>query len=953
MTVSESAVSPVSRYLLFLCSGLLLLISLTSNAQLANRPPVPEWLSGPDLQHRFETSSPLLMAVLLVASPDVPVTVLINDQALPALPASTKATSLDVTRLLRRGPNSIALRSAGKVALLLELNGDLAQKTWLATSSSWRPARSHGLTDAIPDANPFDLKTTPDAYNSWKLAGRESQHQATDPTTLQVPPGYRIDLVHSASTDQDSWVAMAFDPAGRLTLGLEKKGLLRLSFSNPDRPEVASASRIDESLEECRGLLYADGWLFANANRSKALYRLRDADDDGRFEQKQELLRTGGSTGHGRNHLKLGPDGRLWIAYGNNVLLPDSVAPSSPLKHYANDQLLPNPWDGSMFDGDVQLPAGHILSLNLDGSDVQLFAGGLRNPLDLAFNRQGQLFTFDADMERDLGTPWYMPTRVLHVVAGADFGWRRGTGRWPAYFADTLPSTLDVGLSSPTAVFFGYGAHFPAADQEVLFICDWSYGRIIAVRLKPRGTSYTATQDNFVTGRPLNVTDGVIGPDGALWFITGGRGTQSGLYRVTYQGKEKVTAQPLTQHPTNPTATTPDLPTQLAHADPFIRHAARMTAESLPLEKLRSLSLLPATALALARVGTDEDRYRVLDHLSANTIADPLTTLRIIEIAIARSATAPSPELKARLRSRLDPLFPSHHSPQLNHQLAKHLIYLRSTSVLPKIIALLEKATTSEDLLFYPFVLRYLKDDPAWSEQGYRTVFTALTRAEQLNGASTYFKAIADTRAELTTHLPPALATRLASVISPPQPAALTPHALPGHSFKNWTLADLDPLLPQVAQGRSFESAKKALVSTQCVFCHRVAADNVLPAGVFGPDLSQVSARFGRRDLLDHILNPSKAIDEKFRFLTITRVDGSLVTGALESEDDERITLRPNPLAKDTIEIGKSMIQTREESPRSPMPASLLNGLKPNEILDLLAWFEAQGNPKHPAFKTP
>lgn len=908
------------------------------------------------------------MGILLVASPDSPVTVLINGDTLTTLPSDANATSLDITRHLTEGTNTLTLQSTGKVAALLELNGDLAQKSWVATSAGWTGANVKGPTDAIADADPFDLKKTPDAYNSWKLAGRDSQHQATDPATIQVPPGYQIQLVHSATPDQDSWVSMAFDTSGRLTLGMEKKGLLRLTFSQPDQPEVASVQVIDQSLEECRGLLYADGWLFANANRSKTLFRLRDANDDGVFEEKQELLTTGGGFGHGRNHIKLGPDGRLWIAHGNNVLLPENLSPRSPLKHYANDQLIPNPWDGTMFDGDVQLPAGHVLSMNLDGSDVQVFAGGLRNPLDIAFNRDGHLFTFDADMERDLGTPWYMPTRVLHVVPGADFGWRRGTGRWPAYYADTLPSAIDIGLSSPTAVFFGYGAKFPAPDQEALFICDWSYGRIIAVRLKPNGASYTATQSNFITGRPLNVTDGAIGPDGALWFITGGRSTQSGLYRVTFAGDARFDSPEIPTHfphrdlaphlparelhahlQASPSAS--EIHTGLAHSDPFIRHAARLALESLAITDRPSEISNLSTALALARVGTDDDRTRVIEHLLSASLSDPLATLRVIEIAIARSAHPPAPEILQKLRSLLDPLFPSADSQALNFQLAKHLVYLRSPTVLPKIIALLEQASSSEDLLFYPFVLRYLKDDPSWTEPQYRAVFAALTQAEQLNGASTYFKAIADTRAELATSVPPALATRLASVIAPPQPAALTPHALPGHTFKNWTLDDLDPLLAQVDHGRSFEEAKKALVSTQCVFCHRVAADNSLPAGVFGPDLTQVSARFGRRDLLDHILNPSKVIDEKFRYLTITKTDGSLITGALDSEDDERLTLKPNPLATETVEIGKSMIKHRKESPQSPMPTGLLNGLKPPQILDMLAWFEAQGNPRHPAFQ--
>ena len=949
--------------------GLLLTCASLCSAQLANRPPVPDWLQGEVLRRDFQVPEHLLMAILLVAG-EAEVTVKINQHPVATLPASTTAVSLDVTRHLRAGANAIELSSTGKTAALLEINGDLAKKTWLGTDPHWGADRVLGPTNAVPDADPFDLKKTHDAYNSWKLAARGAQSQATDPASLQVPLGYQIQLIHSATTDQDSWISLAFDPLGRIVLGREKKGLLRLNLSQIEPPEITHTQVIDDSLEECRGLLFAHGWLYAHANRSKTLYRLRDPNDDGVFETKEVLLTTGGSYGHGRNHLKLGPDGRIWMVQGNNVHLPDRIAPDSPLRHYANDQLLPNPWDHSMFDGDVELPAGHILSMNPDGSDVRLIAGGLRNPLDMAFNRQGDLFTFDADMERDIGAPWYMPTRVLHVVPGADFGWRRGTGRWPAYYADTLPSVIDIGLSSPTAVFFGYGARFPAKDQEALFVCDWSYGRIIAVRLRPSGSSYTASQENFVTGRPLNVTDGTIGPDGALWFITGGRGTQSGLYRVVHaqaadlQPVERLddSADPedkphhaarqqrlqLTQTP-NPA----QVQAGLASEDAFVRHAARIAIESSLPQSVGPASVLPAALLARARVGSDEERDEVIEILLREPFSEPLVRLRILEIAIARRAAPLAEEVRSRLRTLLDPLYPSANDSALNHQLCKHLIYLRSTSVLAKTTELLASATRSEDLLYYPFLLRYLRDDPGWTESHYRIVFTALNQAEKKNGASTYFKAIADTRAELAAALPPVLASRLAAFIAPAQPPALTPHALPSHTFKNWTLADLEPQLPKVASGRSYEGAKKALISAQCVFCHRVGAGNELPAGLFGPDLTQVSARFGRRDLLDHILNPSKVIDEKFRFLTLTQHNGNETTGTLESEDDERLVLKPNPLAAETVEIGKSTIIKRADSPHSPMPAGLLNGLKSDQILDLLAWFEALGNPEHPAFALP
>jgi putative heme-binding domain-containing protein len=115
--------------------------------------------------------------------------------------------------------------------------------------------------------------------------------------------------------------------------------------------------------------------------------------------------------------------------------------------------------------------------------------------------------------------------------------------------------------------------------------------------------------------------------------------------------------------------------------------------------------------------------------------------------------------------------------------------------------------------------------------------------------------------------------------------------------------------------------------------------------------LVQVSARFGRRDLLDHILDPSKFVDEKFRFAVIATSDGRSVSGSIESEDDERIVVKPNPLAPEVVEIGKSQVTSREVSQISPMPTGLLATLKEDQILDLLAFLEAGGNSEAPNFR--
>ena len=65
---------------------------------------------------------------------------------------------------------------------------------------------------------------------------------------------------------------------------------------------------------------------------------------------------------------------------------------------------------------------GFITRMDLEGKDSHLFATGLRNPLNFAFNGDGEIFTYDSDHEPERGVPWYTPTRVLWVPSAANFG---------------------------------------------------------------------------------------------------------------------------------------------------------------------------------------------------------------------------------------------------------------------------------------------------------------------------------------------------------------------------------------------------------------------------------------------------------------------------------------------------------------------------------------------------
>ena len=300
--------------------------------------------------------------------------------------------------------------------------------------------------------------------------------------------------------------------------------------------------------------------------------------------------------------------------------------------------------------------------------------GGFRNAYDMAFNADGELFTFDADMEWDWGWPWYRPIRINHCTSAAEFGWRNGAGKWPEYYPDSLGAVVNVGLGSPTGVVFGAGAKFPAKYQKALFMCDWTYGRLFAAHLTPKGSSYTAEFENFLAPKslkgdgpktPLNLTDLVIGDDGAIYFTTGGRNTQSGLYRVSRTPAPNRRRRPTcTTRPgrrnaqlrhaleafhgkQDPKALDAAWP-QLNSEDRALRYAARIAVESQPVAEWKAQALAekqPEAALtallALARCGPKEvqpDLLAALGRLPLGALTEDqqLEKLRVLELTFIR-----------------------------------------------------------------------------------------------------------------------------------------------------------------------------------------------------------------------------------------------------------------------------------------------------------------------------
>jgi hypothetical protein len=421
-----------------------------------------------------------------------------------------------------------------------------------------------------------------------------------------------IDLVYSVPKDQyGTWVNLTSDPQGRLIVSDESGYLYRLTVPKKGETGELKIERIPVELGQAQGLLCAFGDLYVVVNGKdepyqNGFYRVRDTDQDDHYDSVEFMRRLDGHRDHGPHAILLAPDGKsLYVICGNNTKLTEINRSRVP-RIWDEDQLLPRIYGAGFMRG-TPPPAGCIYRVDPDGKDWELVSSGFRNEFDAAFNSDGELFTYDADMEWDVGTPWYRPTRVCHVVSGSDWGWRNGSAKWPEYYSDTLPPVVNIGPGSPTGVTFGYGAKFPAAYQNALFLCDWTFGKMFALHLKPSGATYTGELEDFITATPLPLTDVIINPhDGAMYFTIGGRGVQSGLYRVIYAGDESTApaiAEPqITEeqgirrslgslHVGDHADAVNKAWPYLNHSDRFIRYAARTALEHRPVDTWQQRAL--------------------------------------------------------------------------------------------------------------------------------------------------------------------------------------------------------------------------------------------------------------------------------------------------------------------------------------------------------------------------
>lgn len=519
--------------------------------------------------------------------------VFFNGRRVRTVKANSDKERIEITGLTRPGKNCLAIRvfdpdneSEGvRAEFYFKPNGAnwrvvVSDAEWLATKqpiASWQmiglndeawvqaialDAKGGAPTaraeiDTIPNNSvatqseeaPFSKDTSSrdssmkDMPNS-KITSRSSDASAS-PTEVSekiakrftTVPGFSIDEV--ASESLGSVLAMTFNEFGHIIASLEGGGLVLL-YDN-DRNGIPTKTRAYcDLVQNVQGILPLNGDVYVTGEGANGigLYRLIDEDRNGELEKAELLTRFEGVPGeHGAHQIALGPDGYLYISLGNQAIVErDSEVEHSLAPPYEGDLVQPRMEDPGGHASGIKAPGGTVVRYDLSQKKLSIVAGGLRNAYDLAFHPNGSLYLHDSDMEADLGAVWHRPTGLFRIVEGGEYGWRSGWANWPDYYLDRLPSLADTGRGSPTGIAIYTHFNYPVRYHRAIFTGDWSEGRIIALPIDSIENGQVKAED-FVVGTPMNVTDLEVGPDGGLYFCTGGRGTEGGIFRVRWNGE--------------------------------------------------------------------------------------------------------------------------------------------------------------------------------------------------------------------------------------------------------------------------------------------------------------------------------------------------------------------------------------------------------------------------------
>ncbi|MFK7849600.1 MAG: c-type cytochrome [Akkermansiaceae bacterium] len=803
---------------------------------------------------------------------------------------------------------------------------------------------------------------------------------------FKVADGFKLERIYDVPKPQGSWVGLTVDGKGRLIATDQYGGIYRITVP-PLAGGETKVEPLDIAVTGGHGVLWFKGMLYIIVNENvkgnpseRGVWIVKE---EGEGWGEPKLLRKIAAGGeHGIHSLVVSPDEEwLYLISGNYGKLPE-LDDSFPAQVWEEDQLLERNPDGRGHASSVMAPAGWTARFKPDGSQFELVAVGQRNTYDAAFHDNGELFSYDADMEWDFGMPWYRPTRIVHVVPGTEQGWRNGSGKWPTYYEDSVAPVLNIGPGSPTGMVAGRGFKAPAKYQQALYALDWTFATIYALHMTPDGASYQVEKEEFIAGAGLPVTDAVIGDDGLMYFATGGRRGVSHLWRVVYTGKESTAPEPgkpqqhaerdkLAEYTRNPeSADGKFIFEQLNSEDRTLRFMAKAALERLPVQtwssKVAGLEgdwARILSSMALARIDGKNSKKTAFDTLNGVkweglSVQQKLNWLRSMGLVFIRGGEPTDAEREAVI-AKVDQAFPADDR-SLNFELARMLCYLQAPGVVARTLKLMDEAPAEKPApwqelitrnsrygksldammknhppttqLHYLYCLRAV--DGPWAAGERRRVFNWFLEIDGRSGGASYANNNAKLREQIYNNGTAEEKKLFAADAKPSKkkPKSLPPVKGPGRA---WTVEEIMKVTSEGLEGRDKKNGKNMYEASLCSACHKFGNEGAAQ----GPDLTNLAGRFTIEDLARSIVEPSEVISDQYEFTQITTKDGRTIVGRILDTQDDKISFGTNPFDfAQRMDIKRADIESMEPSVVSPMPPAMINRLNADELKDLFAY---------------
>jgi putative membrane-bound dehydrogenase-like protein len=297
---------------------------------------------------------------------------------------------------------------------------------------------------------------------------------------IKAPPGFDVTLF-AAPPNISYPVCLAASPSGELFVGVDENGslgtktnrgrIVRCVDTNGDGR--ADEFKVFANVESPRGLYWDDGALYVL--HPPFLHAYHDDDGDGVADRSEQLLDGLGFTlktrgaDHTINGIRMGIDGWIYIAAGDYGFVKATGK------------------DGRV----VQLLGGGVARVRPDGTELEIFAHGLRNIYDVAVDPLLDLFTRDNTND---GGGW--DVRLSHIFSGAHYG-------YPTLFKnfsnEIVQPLADYGGGSPTGSLFLSEPGFPDDLGNSLYTCEWGRSMVYRHPLKPNSAGFSAQQVPFLT----------------------------------------------------------------------------------------------------------------------------------------------------------------------------------------------------------------------------------------------------------------------------------------------------------------------------------------------------------------------------------------------------------------------------------------------------------------------